>query len=76
MRAGAHQVIVTSGANEAVEVIARSLLDEGDRILVEEPGYPSLWRTLGELALEIVRVPIDGDGFDIARAGGKARGRR
>lgn len=73
MRAGAHQVIVTSGANEAVEVIARSLLKEGDRILVEEPGYPSLWRTLGELALEIVRVPIDGDGFDIARAGGKAR---
>jgi GntR family transcriptional regulator/MocR family aminotransferase len=73
MRAGAHQVIVTSGANEAVEVIAQSLLEEGERIFVEEPGYPSLWRTLGELALEIVRVPIDSDGFDIARAQGTAR---
>jgi GntR family transcriptional regulator / MocR family aminotransferase len=72
MRADAVQVIVTSGAAEAVEVIARTLLKPGDPIFIEEPGYPQIWHTLRELALSPIHVPVDLDGFDIARAKGEA----
>jgi GntR family transcriptional regulator/MocR family aminotransferase len=67
-----HQVIITSGANEALEAIARTLLEPGDRVFVEEPGYPTIWRTLADTGLVTRHVPVDRDGFDIANAEGEA----
>src|SRR6185295_4945563 len=34
------QVVVTSGAGHAIDLIGRVLLDPGDVVAVEEPGYP------------------------------------
>jgi GntR family transcriptional regulator/MocR family aminotransferase len=67
------QVIVTSGANEAVEIIAHTLLARGDGVLIEDPGYPSMWRTFGELGLRTHHVRVDEDGFNIAKPAGGAR---
>jgi GntR family transcriptional regulator / MocR family aminotransferase len=67
------QVIVTSGAAEAAELLAQSVLARGDTVLVEEPGYPLMHKVLAEIGLELEPVAVDGEGFDIAKASKPAR---
>ena len=62
------QVIVTSGAAEAAELLSQSVLKRGDRVLIEEPGYPLMRKVLFDIGLELDPVPVDGEGFDITRA--------
>ena len=40
VRATAADVVVTNGIQQAVDLIARTLLSPGDRVAVEDPGYP------------------------------------
>ena len=42
----AGQILVTSGIGEAIAIIAQALFRRGDRIWVEDPGYPLLLRAL------------------------------
>jgi 2-aminoadipate transaminase len=56
-------VLVTSGAQQALDLIGRVLLDPADRVLVENPTYLALlsaWRPLG---VDFVAVPGDADGL-------------
>jgi GntR family transcriptional regulator/MocR family aminotransferase len=46
VRCDAGQVIVTSGAQQALDLTARILLDPGDRVWVEDPCYPGARSTL------------------------------
>jgi GntR family transcriptional regulator/MocR family aminotransferase len=64
---------VTSGAAEAAELLAQSVLARGDTVLVEEPGYPLMHKVLAEIGLELEPVAVDGEGFDIAKASKPAR---
>jgi GntR family transcriptional regulator/MocR family aminotransferase len=62
------QIMIVSGSQQALEITARVLLDPGDAVLVEEPGY-NLQRTLLEAAgCRLKLVPVDEQGMDIARA--------
>jgi GntR family transcriptional regulator/MocR family aminotransferase len=63
-----HQIIVTSGAAEAIDLLARAVLDNGDRVFMEEPGYRILRRSLILAGLSPVPVTIDQHGFDIEHA--------
>ena len=63
-----HQIIVTSGAAEAIDLLARTVFDGGDRVFVEEPGYRILRRSLALAGLEPVPVAIDENGFSIELA--------
>src|SRR5262249_17924661 len=40
VRCAPEQVAIVSGAQEALDLAARLLLDPGDRVALEEPGYP------------------------------------
>jgi GntR family transcriptional regulator/MocR family aminotransferase len=48
VRCSPDQIIVTSGAQQALDLVARLLLDPGDRVWMEDPGYPGAWFTLPE----------------------------
>ena len=61
----AHQVIITSGAAEAMDLLARAVLKAGDPVYIEEPGYRILKRALSLAGLSPVPVPIDEHGFNI-----------
>ncbi len=66
VRAGAEDVIVTQGAQQALDLIGRVVLDQGDTVAVEEPGYPParlLFRTLGA---QVIGVPVDGEGLAVS----------
>ena len=43
VRCDAGQIIITSGTQQALDHIARMLLDPGDAVWMEDPGYPGAW---------------------------------
>jgi GntR family transcriptional regulator / MocR family aminotransferase len=43
VRCEAGQVAIISGVQEALDLTARLLLNPGDRVCMEEPGYPGAW---------------------------------
>jgi GntR family transcriptional regulator / MocR family aminotransferase len=60
------QVFVTSGYRHTIGLIAHSLLKAGDRVWLEDPGYPPTRELLGHLQIESVPVPVDGEGMVVA----------
>ena len=62
----ADQVIITAGAQQAIELIAKLILERGDLVCMEDPGYTPA-RVLFELAgAKIVSTPVDDEGLDVA----------
>ena len=66
VRCDAGQIMVVSGSQQALEIAARVLLDPGDRVWVEEPGYSGARDVLTLAGARIVPVPVDGEGLDVA----------
>jgi GntR family transcriptional regulator/MocR family aminotransferase len=64
----AEQIIITSGAVDAIDLIARCAFAPGDTVCVEEPGYPTLRHALRRAGLAPVPVLVDAEGFDPDRA--------
>jgi GntR family transcriptional regulator / MocR family aminotransferase len=64
------QIIVTSGAQQALDLVGRLLLAATDRVWMEDPGYSGALQTLRAAGAHIVPVPVDGDGL-IVKAGRK-----
>jgi GntR family transcriptional regulator/MocR family aminotransferase len=70
------QVFVTSGYRHTVTLIAQALLTAGDRVWLEEPGYPPTREMLSRLGIAPVFVPVDRDGLDVAAGVAAAPGAR
>lgn len=66
VRCTPEQVVVVNGAQHGVEMIARLLLDPGDAVWVEDPGYAPMRATLRAFGAELVHVPVDEHGMDVA----------
>lgn len=65
------QIFVTSGYRHTVELISHALLKVGDRVWLEDPGYPPTRELLGHLNIAAVAVPVDREGM-VVSAGIKA----
>ncbi len=63
VRCDADQIIITSGTQQALDLIARMLLDPGNAVWVEDPGYPGAVYSLRAASARIVPVPVDQDGL-------------
>ncbi|VVM41901.1 HTH-type transcriptional regulatory protein GabR [Pseudomonas fluorescens] len=61
------QVFITAGYRNTLALIAHSLLQPGDRVLVEDPGYLPTRQLLAHLQIEAVPVPVDQDGMQVAQ---------
>lgn len=61
----ARQVLLTQGANHALDLIVRHLLQPGDVVLVDSPGYYPLFGKLRLAKVEMVGVPRRADGPDM-----------
>jgi GntR family transcriptional regulator/MocR family aminotransferase len=61
--ASADDVLVTNGTQQALDVIARILLEKGDRIAVEDPGYILPRRLFAGLGAQVCAVPVDREGL-------------
>jgi 2-aminoadipate transaminase len=68
------QAVVTAGSQQALDLIAKVLLDPGDVAVVETPTYVGALRTLGSYQAAVVAVPSDEDGIDTHRLDEMLRG--
>ncbi len=66
MGAGADNVLLTQGSSQALDLVARRLVRDGDAVLVDEPGYPNLMFMLRFLGARLVPVPRTPTGYDLA----------
>ena len=60
------QIFVTSGYRHTIELIAHSLLKAGDRVWLEDPGYPPTREILGHMQIAAVPVPVDREGVVVS----------
>jgi GntR family transcriptional regulator/MocR family aminotransferase len=63
VRAAADDVLVTRGAQQAVDLVARVLVEPGDCVAVEDPGYPPVRQLMRSLGARVVPVPVDDEGL-------------
>jgi len=66
------QVYITSGYNFTMQLIIQALLAPGDRVWVEDPGYPPTRALLAQARLDAVPVPVDADGLMVAEGVARA----
>ena len=70
------QIMIVAGSQQGLEIAARALLDPGDAVWVEEPGYGGARDALTMAGARLVPVPVDAEGLDVAagtRASRRAR---
>jgi 2-aminoadipate transaminase len=56
-------VLITSGSQQALDLLGKILINPGDRILVESPTYLGALQAWNAYGAEYVSVPIDDDGM-------------
>lgn len=61
---GADDVLVTTGSQQGLSLLAGALIDPGDTVLVERPCYLAAIQAFAFAGARIVAVPGDGDGVD------------
>jgi GntR family transcriptional regulator/MocR family aminotransferase len=66
-------LIVTQGAQQALDLIARVTLRPGDVAAVEDPGYPPASACLAAAGARVAPVPVDDEGLVVARLPKNAR---
>jgi GntR family transcriptional regulator / MocR family aminotransferase len=71
VRCTPEQIIVTAGAQQAMDLVARLLADPDDAAWIEEPGYVGARGALAAAGLRLVPLPVDGEGLDVES--GRAR---
>ena len=71
--AAAEQVVITSGAGHAIDLIARVLVQPGDVACVEEPGYPPVVNLLRAQGIKVVGAPVDDEGIVVDAIPDRAR---
>ena len=76
IRCDAAQVVVCSGSQQGIDLIARLLLDAGDEVLVEDPGYPGIRASLLGHGVLARPVALDAQGLRIAEGAAQWPGAR
>jgi GntR family transcriptional regulator/MocR family aminotransferase len=59
------QVLVVAGAQRGIDLVFHLLLDVGDRVWIEDPGYPGAHSALLSAGAKAVCVPVDQEGMII-----------
>ncbi|GAA2165910.1 aminotransferase class I/II-fold pyridoxal phosphate-dependent enzyme [Pedococcus bigeumensis] len=61
----AANLAVVDGAMDAMDLIVRTTLRFGDRVVVEDPGFPPLVDLLESVGVQLVGVPLDDEGLEL-----------
>jgi GntR family transcriptional regulator/MocR family aminotransferase len=67
------QVIITSGAQQALDLAARIFLSEKDSVFIEDPCYQEARSAFAAIGAKIVPVPVDAEGLNLSAAKQKAK---
>lgn len=67
IRCGSDELIVTTGSQQAFDLLVRVLLEPGDGVYVESPTYPATLQALRLAQARIEQVPADDQGLRVER---------
>lgn len=63
IKAAVEDIMVLSGSQQGLDLIARSFIDPGDTVIVEEPTYIGALQIFKALGARVIGVPIQEDGL-------------
>ena len=72
----ADQVLITTGSQQGLDLVAKVLIDEGSTVLVETPTYLGALQAFTPMEPNIVSVDSDAEGVDVDDLAAKAKGAR
>ncbi|AZF45200.1 Transcriptional regulator, GntR family domain [Pseudomonas sp. R1-43-08] len=64
MQCTAEQIVITSGAQQAISLCAQLLVEPGDGVAVENPGYRAAGHAFALAGADLRGVPVDSEGID------------
>ena len=65
LNCSADEVIITSGTQQSLDLLSRVLIDQGDPVWLEEPGYLGARSAFLAAGARLVPVPVDEDGINV-----------
>jgi GntR family transcriptional regulator / MocR family aminotransferase len=66
VRCGPEQIMIVSGAQQALDLLARLLLKQNDPVWMEDPGYFGASIAFGSVGARIIAVPVDEEGLSVS----------
>ena len=70
------QVLITTGSQQALDLIAKILIDKGSKVLVETPTYLGALQAFTPMEPDFVSIDSDAEGIDVGDLTSKAKGAR
>jgi 2-aminoadipate transaminase len=70
------QVLITTGSQQGLDLVAKVLIDSGSRVLVETPTYLGALQAFAPMEPEVVGVASDAEGVDVADLAAQRAGAR
>ena len=67
VRCEAHQIVITSGAQQGLDLLIRAAIRPGDAVWMENPCYQMAHTALKGAGVQVIPVPVDDEGLDVAR---------
>ncbi len=68
VRCSPEQIVITAGAQHAMDLLLRVIGSHGEKAWIEDPCFPGALAALRGAGLEPVPVPVDDEGIDVDRA--------
>jgi GntR family transcriptional regulator/MocR family aminotransferase len=69
----ASQIVIVNGSQQALDLIARVLMEPGDHVAFEDPSYQGTWEVLRAAGVDLLPIELDRDGLDPERIPEEAR---
>lgn len=61
---GPEQLIVTTGSQQALDLLGKTMISPGDKVIVEGPTFLATIQCFRLYGAELISAPVDGDGVD------------
>ena len=67
LRCDPEQIMLTTGTQHGLQIVLGAILEPGDRVWCEDPGYPAARRAIEHCDGQVVSVPVDQSGVIVAK---------
>ena len=65
MRAHPDDIVVTTGGQQVIDLVTKTLIDPGDVVICEAPTYPGAVPTFSSYEADVIQIEMDSDGMRV-----------
>jgi 2-aminoadipate transaminase len=65
MRADVDDIVVTTGGQQVIDLVTKTLIDPGDVVICEAPTYPGAVPTFSSYEADVIQIEMDSDGMRV-----------